>query len=93
MLLLDEPTAGLDPAQTLGFRALVKDIACPGGVVISTHQISDLVDDVDRVVILADGRIMFDGTPAGFVQQHVSAAGGATTLAEAFSAIVGGGRH
>jgi len=91
VLLLDEPTAGLDPAQALNFRALLKDLDCPGGIVISTHQISDLVDDVDRVVILADAEVKFDGTVSEFVQQH--AGNGSKSLTQAFSDLVGGGRH
>ena len=93
VLLLDEPTAGLDPAQALNFRALLKDLDCPGGIVISTHQISDLVDDVDRIVILADAQIKFDGTATEFVQQHASPGRGAKSLTQAFTNIVGGGRH
>lgn len=93
VLLLDEPTAGLDPAQALNFRALLKDLDCPGGIVISTHQINDLVDDVDRVVILADAEIKFDGTATEFVQQHGRAGDGVKSLTQAFSDIVGGGRH
>jgi len=93
VLLLDEPTAGLDPAQALNFRALLKDLDCPGGIVISTHQINDLVDDVDRVVILANAEIKFDGTADEFVQHHACTADGAKSFTQAFSDIVGGGRH
>lgn len=93
VLLLDEPTAGLDPAQALNFRALLKHLDCPGGIVISTHQISDLIDDVDRVVILADAEIKFDGTATEFVQQHARAGDDLKALTQAFSDIVGGGRH
>lgn len=92
VLLLDEPTAGLDPAQSLNFRALLKDLECPGGIIISTHQISDLVEDVDRVVILANAQIKFDGAPAELIRQHVREEG-AAGLTQAFSDIVGGGRH
>lgn len=92
VLLLDEPTAGLDPAQSLNFRSLLKGLDCPGGIVISTHQISDLVGDVDRVVILADAQIKFDGAAAEFIRQHARGQG-PMSLTQAFSDIVGGGRH
>jgi ABC-type multidrug transport system ATPase subunit len=93
VLLLDEPTVGLDPAQALNFRSLLRQLDCPGGIVISTHQISDLVDDVDRVAILADATIKFDGTATEFVQQHATTSDGVKSLTQAFSDIVGGGRH
>jgi ABC-type multidrug transport system ATPase subunit len=93
VLLLDEPTAGLDPAQALNFRSLLKDLDCPGGIVISTHQINDLVDDVDRVVILADAEIKFDGTATEFVQRHARTGDGVKSLTQAFSDLIGGGRH
>lgn len=93
VLLLDEPTAGLDPAQALNFRSLLERLECPGGIVISTHQITDLIDDVDRMVVLADGEIKFNGTPGEFVLQHGRGDGGAMSLSQAFSDLVGGGRH
>ena len=93
VLLLDEPTAGLDPAQALNFRVLLKALDYPGGIVISTHQINDLVDDVDRVVILAHADIKFDGTVTDFVQHHAGISAGTRSLTQAFTDIVGGGRH
>jgi ABC-2 type transport system ATP-binding protein len=93
VLLLDEPTAGLDPAQSLNFRRLLRGIDRPGGIVISTHQVSDLADDVDRVAVLVDGRIQFDGTVAEFAGQGVAVDGSTQTLADIFASMVGGGRH
>jgi ABC-2 type transport system ATP-binding protein len=92
-LLLDEPTAGLDPAQAMNFRDLLKGLDCPGGIVISTHQVHDLADDVDRVAVIADGRLRFDGTPQALRQLGASEAGAAVSLAEAFASMIGGGRH
>ena len=62
LLLLDEPTAGLDPEQRLRFRELVS--AAPHQtVVISTHQTEDVAALCARVVVLDHGTIRFDGAP------------------------------
>ncbi|WP_194289022.1 MULTISPECIES: ABC transporter ATP-binding protein [unclassified Nocardioides] len=90
VLLLDEPTVGLDPAQALNFRALMRNLKAPGGVVISTHQVDDLAADVDRVVVLNDGTIRFDGTVEQFRALGTDAA---SSMAEIFMQLIGGGRH
>lgn len=64
VLLLDEPTAGLDPEQQLRFRALVSQLPQRPAVVLSTHQTSDVVALCERVVVLTGGVVRFDGTPA-----------------------------
>jgi ABC-2 type transport system ATP-binding protein len=62
LLLLDEPTAGLDPEQRLRFRELVS--AAPNQtVVISTHQTEDVAALCARVVVLDQGVARFDGAP------------------------------
>ena len=66
VLLLDEPTAGLDPAQALGFRALLRDLEIPGGIVVSTHQATDIASSVDAVVVLVDGSLRYDAPLAEF---------------------------
>jgi ABC-2 type transport system ATP-binding protein len=64
LLLLDEPTAGLDPEQQLRFRALISQLANRPTVLLSTHQTADVVALCERVVVLSDGTIHFDGTPS-----------------------------
>lgn len=61
VLLLDEPTAGLDPEQRIRFRELIGTLDAPL-VVVSSHALEDLVPIVDRMVMLDDHRIAFDGT-------------------------------
>ena len=72
LLVLDEPTAGLDPEQRLRFRAVVSQLPNRPVVVISTHQTEDIVALCARVVVLAAGRVRFDGTP----QEMTSTAAG-----------------
>jgi ABC-type multidrug transport system ATPase subunit len=92
VLLLDEPTAGLDPAQALNFRRILRDLDCPGGVVVSTHQVSDLADDVDRVAVISEGTLLFDDTVDAF-RRHGGPASSERSLAEVFAAMIGGGEH
>jgi ABC-2 type transport system ATP-binding protein len=63
LLILDEPTAGLDPEQRLRFRELLSDL--PGGpvIVLSTHQADDIAAICPKVIVLLHGRIRFAGTP------------------------------
>lgn len=62
VLLLDEPTAGLDPEERIRFSKIVADADGAGTTVISTHIISDVKDCCDEVIILLDGEIVFIGS-------------------------------
>jgi ABC-2 type transport system ATP-binding protein len=62
LLILDEPTAGLDPEQLLRFRAVVSQVAAEHTVLLSTHQTDDVAAVCDRVVVLHEGRVRFEGT-------------------------------
>lgn len=62
LLLLDEPTAGLDPAQALGVAEVLQSHAASGGaVVFSTHDIALAAGVAHRVVLLKEGRIIAEG--------------------------------
>lgn len=63
LLVLDEPTVGLDPEQRLRFREVISQLPDAPTVVISTHQTEDIAAMCSRVVVLAAGRVRFDGTP------------------------------
>lgn len=64
LLLLDEPTAGLDPAQALGVADILRAQAAKGGAVIfSTHDIALAADVAHRVVLMKSGRIIAQGSP------------------------------
>lgn len=61
LLVLDEPANGLDPAGVRWLRDLVRDFARRGGtVLVSSHQLAELAQTVDRVVILDRGRVVAD---------------------------------
>lgn len=64
LLLLDEPTVGLDPVQRVRLRDAVKAISGNRIVIFSTHLVDDVADIADRVVILAAGTVVFDGDVA-----------------------------
>jgi ABC-2 type transport system ATP-binding protein len=69
LLVLDEPTAGLDPEQRLRFRELVSSIAEHHSVLLSTHQTEDVAAVCQRVVVIDHGAVRFDGTPADLKEQ------------------------
>ena len=64
LLILDEPTAGLDPEQRLRFRELLSDLPGDPVIVLSTHQADDVAAICPQVVVLLQGRVHFTGTPA-----------------------------
>jgi ABC-2 type transport system ATP-binding protein len=71
ILLLDEPTAGLDPDQRMDFRALLREIAGDTCVVIATHLVEDVAAACTDVVLMDAGQVVFRGVPA-----DLAAAGG-----------------
>ncbi len=64
LLILDEPTAGLDPEQRLRFRELLGTEAAGATVLLSTHQTDDVAALCQRVVVLLEGQVRFTGAPA-----------------------------
>ncbi|MFD4571663.1 ABC transporter ATP-binding protein [Streptomyces sp. NPDC058417] len=64
LLVLDEPTVGLDPEQRMRFRELIAEAGEDRTVVLSTHQTEDVAMLCHHVVVLARGRVRFAGTPA-----------------------------
>jgi ABC-2 type transport system ATP-binding protein len=63
LLLLDEPTTGLDPEQRMRFRQLIAGLGAQRTVVLSTHLVEDVAAVCTQVVVLWQGRVRFKGTP------------------------------
>jgi len=63
VLILDEPTDGLDPNQKHHVRELIKNLAQDKIVIISTHILEEVTAVCTRAIIIAEGRIVADGTP------------------------------
>lgn len=69
VLLLDEPTAGLDVTSARTVRDLVRQLGNDGGTVIySTHQLSEAQRVCDRIIIIHNGEVRADGTPARLLE-------------------------
>ena len=65
VLIMDEPTDGLDPNQKFTVREMIKDMAAQGkAIIISTHILEEVDAVCTKVVVIADGEKKFDGTPA-----------------------------
>ena len=62
ILILDEPTAGLDPAQMREVRALIRDLAGRHTILLSTHNLAEVELSCDRIIMLARGRVRATGT-------------------------------
>lgn len=62
ILILDEPTAGLDPKERVRFRNLIAGLGKDSIVVLSTHIVSDVEHIADRILMMKDGQFIFDGT-------------------------------
>lgn len=60
IIILDEPTNGLDPTQTLNMRALIQELAKTSTVILSTHILQEVQAVCDRVIIVRDGKIVTD---------------------------------
>ena len=70
VLLLDEPTAGLDVTSARTVRELVRQLGEEGGTVIySTHQLADAQRVCNRIVIIHNGEVRADGTPEALLEQ------------------------
>ncbi len=64
LLILDEPTAGLDPKERVRFRNLIAECGKSSIVLLSTHIVSDVEHIADRILMMKNGQIIWDGTQA-----------------------------
>lgn len=68
VLILDEPTAGLDPKERVRFRNLISQISKDKIVLLSTHIVSDVAYIANRILMMQKGRIVLDGSPEKIVE-------------------------
>ena len=92
LLLLDEPTAGLDPEQRVTFRALLRDLGQDATVVVSTHLVEDVGAACTEVALMAQGKIVFHGSPADLSAHGEGHGIGDAPLERGYSAILSGVR-
>jgi len=75
ILILDEPTAGLDPNQIIEIRALIKKLGKEKTVIICSHLLNEVELTCNRIIIISSGKIVASGTPhelRGIVEGHVN---------------------
>ncbi len=88
LLLLDEPTAGLDPGQRVAFRALLRDLGQHATVVVSTHLVEDIGAACTQVGLMDRGRTVFHGTPADLTARGEGHGTGDGPLERGYSAVL-----
>ncbi len=96
VLILDEPTAGLDPKQIMETRDLIRGLAGSHTIILSTHILPEVAQTCQRVVIISKGRVVAIDTPENLTHQlkgaatlYVQVEGDGTAAAAALSAIPG----
>jgi ABC-2 type transport system ATP-binding protein len=68
VLIMDEPTAGLDPNQIRDFRTNIKELQKSKTILISTHILQEVDAIADRVLLVNNGRLVFDGKPEELIE-------------------------
>ncbi|HEY2076141.1 MAG TPA: ATP-binding cassette domain-containing protein [Streptosporangiaceae bacterium] len=92
LLLLDEPTAGLDPEQRVAFRGLLRDIGRSATVVVSTHLVEDVGAACSQVVVMDLGKVVFRGSPAELEACGQVHGVGDAPLERGYTAVLSGSR-
>ncbi len=88
LLLLDEPTAGLDPEQRVEFRALLRELGQQATVVVSTHLVEDVGAACAEVALMNAGTIAFRGTPGELIARGEGHDAGDAPLERGYSAVL-----
>jgi ABC-type multidrug transport system ATPase subunit len=69
IIIVDEPTAGLDPAERVRFRLLLSELARSRIVILSTHIVDDITSSCNQVAVLNQGRLLYHGDLKGIERQ------------------------
>ena len=88
LLLLDEPTAGLDPEQRVTFRKLLREVGQTGTVMVSTHLVEDVGAACSEVAVMSKGRIVYRGTPVELTARGDGDGVGDTPLERGYTAVL-----
>lgn len=72
VLIMDEPTDGMDPNQKHEVRNLIRNMAGNKVIIISTHALEEVMAVCARVILIAEGLLLFDGSPAQFISHSPS---------------------
>lgn len=98
LLILDEPTAGLDPKQIMDFRALIATLGRQHTILISSHILAEITSVCTRLLVMRRGRLVADSTPAQLGDAHdggqqlaLRVSGGAEPIRAALAGV--GGAH
>jgi ABC-type multidrug transport system ATPase subunit len=92
LLLLDEPTAGLDPEQRVQFRALMRVLGETATVIVSTHLVEDVGAACGEVALMSAGKIVFRGTPDELTARGEGHGVGDAPLERGYSAVLSASR-
>jgi ABC-type multidrug transport system ATPase subunit len=84
LLVVDEPTAGLDPEERIRFRNLITEVAEATTVVLSTHIVEDIEATCPRLAVIAAGTLLFDGKPGELLARGE----GVSRLEDAYAALL-----
>ncbi|WP_328318181.1 ABC transporter ATP-binding protein [Streptomyces sp. NBC_00388] len=88
LLLLDEPTVGLDPEQRLDFRDLLRDLGADSCVLVSTHLVEDVVAACTDVILMNEGRLLFQSTPEDLIARGGQDDAGDSPAERGYSALL-----
>ncbi|MEU6497451.1 ABC transporter ATP-binding protein [Streptomyces sp. NPDC046984] len=88
LLLLDEPTVGLDPEQRLDFRDLLRDLGADTCVLVSTHLVEDVVAACADVILMNEGRLLFHSTPDDLIARGGQGDAGDSPAERGYSALL-----
>ena len=96
LIILDEPTVGLDPAQVIGIRKLIRELGKTHTVILSSHILSEVQAVCSRVMILSKGALVAEGTPEQLseklspgIRLRVTALGSSDTVLPVVEAVPG----
>ena len=92
LLLLDEPTAGLDLEQRVQFRALLRSLGETATVIVSTHLVEDVAAACSEVALISSGKIVFRGTPDDLIARGAGHGVGDAPLERGYSAVLSAAR-